>query len=80
MLGVFCFPSAELTWLLIYSVSPGPMKLAELMDPIKQAAMSDAAKLAREKDLERYDLFPMYPTGEDSFLVPSLVFHSCNLI
>lgn len=56
------------------------MKLAELMDPIKQAAMSDAAKLAREKDLERYDLFPMYPTGEDLFLVPSLVFHSCNLI
>ena len=34
------------------------------MDPAKQAAMSDSAKLAREKDLERYDLFPMYPTGK----------------
>jgi len=30
-------------------------------------AMYDAAKLAREKDLERYDLFPAYPTGKFSF-------------
>ena len=42
------------------------MKLIDMMDPAKQAANSDAAKLAREKELERYDLFPMYPTGNHS--------------
>jgi hypothetical protein len=43
------------------------VKLADMMDPAKQAAMSEAAKLNREKDLERYDLFPMYPTCELPF-------------
>ena len=46
------------------------------MDPAKQAAMSDSAKLAREKDLERYDLFPMYPTGNVLFSTSRLTFHS----
>ena len=53
---------------LARSISPGPMKLIDMVDPAKQAAMSwtDSAKLAREKELERFNLFPMYPTGNHS--------------
>ena len=69
-------PTLNLTRSLTCSVSPGPVKLAELMDPAKQVAMSDSDKLAREKDLERYDLFPMYPTGKPSSSTPPLGFRS----
>ena len=58
--------TSELTWLLAFSISPGPARLVELMDPT-QVDMSDSTKWAREKDLERYSLFPMYPTGKHSW-------------
>jgi hypothetical protein len=50
--------------LLLCSISPGPITLAGLMDPDTYEATPEVAKLDRQKELARYDLFPMYPTCE----------------
>ena len=52
------------TWFLLCSVSPGPVTLAGLMDPETYTVSSEVAKLNREQELAKYDLFPMYPTGQ----------------
>ena len=66
----FVFHRRGLTWPSVYSISPGPKGLVELMDPDKSASTSDAAKIDREKNLDKYGLFPMYPTGKPSFSTP----------
>ena len=37
------------------------------MDPESYFVSSEVAKLDREKELAKYDLFPMYPTGQPHF-------------
>ena len=70
----------RLTWPSVYSISPGPKGLVELMDPDKSASASDAAKLDREKNLDKYGLFPMYPTGKPLFSTPFSPFtHASDL-
>ena len=44
------------------SISPGPIILAGLMDPDSYTVSDENAKLDREAELAKYDLFPMYPT------------------
>jgi len=34
------------------------------MDPEIYTVSSEVAKLNREQELAKYDLFPMYPTGQ----------------
>ncbi|KAF9644807.1 hypothetical protein BDM02DRAFT_842383 [Thelephora ganbajun] len=51
-------------------ISPGPITLASLMDPETYFVSPEVAKLNREQELARYDLFPMYPT---SFLLAANV-------
>lgn len=50
--------------ILLCSISPGPITLAGLMDPESYTVTPEVASLDREKELARYDLFPMYPTGQ----------------
>jgi len=45
------------------SISPGAVTLAGLMDPDSYTVSDAVAKLNRETELARYDLFPMYPTA-----------------
>ncbi|KAF9789309.1 hypothetical protein BJ322DRAFT_530445 [Thelephora terrestris] len=51
-------------------ISPGPVTLAYLMDPDSYIVNDQVAKLNREEELTKYDLFPMYPT---SFLLAANV-------
>ena len=60
-----------LTRILIFSISPGPAILTSLMDP-DSYDNPDVAKLDRETELAKYDLFPMYPTCRSRF--PTLLF------
>ena len=54
----------RLTQFLICSISPGPVTLTGLMDPMSYFVSPEVAKLDREQELAKYDLFPMYPTGQ----------------
>lgn len=64
-------PYAMDCWIIkvnrIYSVSPGPVTLCGLMDPESYFVSSEVAKLDREQELAKYDLLPMYPTGQFHF-------------
>ncbi|KAF9649295.1 hypothetical protein BDM02DRAFT_3186460 [Thelephora ganbajun] len=52
-------------------ISPGPVKLARLMDPDNYPTdTSSSSPEQREKELSKYELFPMYPT---SFLLAANV-------
>jgi len=51
-------------------ISPGPVTLTTLMDPASYAPNTELAKLNRQQELAKYDLFPMYPT---SFLLAANV-------
>lgn len=56
-------PNADaLAQLSFYSISPGPITLASLMDPDSYKVSEEIRKLDTEKELARYNLFPMYPT------------------
>jgi hypothetical protein len=44
-------------------ISPGAVTLAGLMDPESYTVSDAVAKLDRETELAKYDLFPMYPTA-----------------
>lgn len=48
------------------SISPGPMKLAALMDDDNYKNADDNARKRREQEIEMYSSFPMYPTGMSS--------------
>ncbi|KAF9646093.1 hypothetical protein BDM02DRAFT_317940 [Thelephora ganbajun] len=43
-------------------ISPGPNILSKLMDPGKEYVAGEDEKLSREQLLQRYEMFPMYPT------------------
>ena len=60
----------KLMRLLICSISPGPVTLCGLMDPESYFVSSEVAKLNREQELAKYDLFPMYPTCRFHFPTP----------
>ena len=61
----------------ICSISPGPLKLTELMDPSNPNDNQEE----REKQKELYDLFPMYPTGKlSSPSFPPYVFDGLEII
>ncbi|KAF9642626.1 hypothetical protein BDM02DRAFT_3124358 [Thelephora ganbajun] len=44
-------------------ISPGPNILSKLMDPGKEYVADEDEKLSREQLLQRYEMFPMYPTS-----------------
>ncbi|KAF9642588.1 hypothetical protein BDM02DRAFT_3235284 [Thelephora ganbajun] len=44
-------------------ISPGPNVLSKLMDPGKEYVADEDEKLSREQLLQRYEMFPMYPTS-----------------
>ncbi|KAF9643167.1 hypothetical protein BDM02DRAFT_1706090, partial [Thelephora ganbajun] len=44
-------------------ISPGPNILSKLMDPGKEYVAGEGEKLSREQLLQRYEMFPMYPTS-----------------
>lgn len=49
---------------MIHSISPGPMKLAALVNDANYKNAPEDAKKQREKELQMYATFPMYPTGK----------------
>ena len=58
------------TPLQICSISPGPVTLSYLMDPNSYVVGTDISSLKREQELAKYDLFPMYPTGQFPLVSP----------
>lgn len=45
-------------------ISPGPIRMAALMDPDNSKDPSIGNERQRQDELQRYGMFPMYPTGE----------------
>ena len=45
-------------------ISPGPIRMAALMDPDSSKDPSVGNERQRQDELQRYGMFPMYPTGE----------------
>lgn len=46
------------------SISPGHVKLAALMDPDSyKGVLQEYTEEDRERELQRYSTFPLYPTG-----------------
>lgn len=44
-------------------ISPGPIRMAALMDPDNHKDAQIGGEKDRQDELQRYGLFPMYPTG-----------------
>jgi hypothetical protein len=62
-----------------FSLSPGPMRLSCLMDPGSyQGPGTELAQGARQVELARYALFPLFPTGKALASYEHLVIRSAH--